>query len=102
MSTLRRSWDDDSCHNGDSCWWARPTTSASGARRSSGRNPLLMRHLLFSLGGPDGTSVAPIGLGCDHRLGNELPVVALVDACLVINIDLALVVVVDVRVWHHV
>ena len=35
-------------------------------------------------------------------LGNELPTVALVDDCLVINIDLTLVVVVDERVCRHV
>ena len=62
---------------------------------------MLLRRLLFSFGGPDRTSVAPIGLGRDHRFGNELPTVALVDACLTISIDLALVVVVDTRAWRH-
>ena len=60
-----------------------------------------MRRLLFRFDGPVGTSVAPIGLGRVHRLGNELPAVALVDSCLVIRIDLALVVVVDARVCLH-
>ena len=57
--------------------------------------------MLFSLRGPCRTSVAPIGLGRGHRLGNELPTVALVDACLAINIHLTLVVVVDSRVCLH-
>ena len=101
MSTLRRSWDDGSCPNGDSCWWASPTTSNRETRRNSDRSHLLMRHLLFSLGGPGGTSVAPVGLGRDHRLGNELPAVELVDVCLTISIDLALLVVVDTRGFLH-
>ena len=79
----------------------RPTTPASGARRSSGRSHLLLRRLLFSLGGPDDTSVAPIGLGRDRRLGNELSAVALVDACLTISIDLTLVGVVDASPCRH-
>ncbi len=57
--------------------------------------------MLFSFGGPGRTTVAPIGLGRDHRLGNELPTVALLDACLTISIDLAFVVVVDVRTCRH-
>ena len=97
MSVIRRSWDDGNCHDGDRYRWSRPTTPASGTRRSRDRSHLLMRRLLFSFGGPDRTSVAPIGLGRGHRLGNELPAVALVDTCLVIIIDLSLVVVVDAR-----
>jgi hypothetical protein len=85
------SWDDDGRHNGDSGKWARPTTSASGSRKSRDLIHLLLRHLFFSLDGPDGTSVEPIGLGRDHRFGNELPSVALVDACLTIGIDLTLI-----------
>ena len=61
-----------------------------------------MTLLLFSLDGPDDTSVASIGLGRGRRLGNELPAVALVHASLTISIDLALVVVVDARSCHHV
>ena len=56
---------------------------------------------IFSLHEPVGNSVTPIGLGCGRRLGNELFSVALVDACLTISIDLALVVVVDTRAWRH-
>ena len=46
---------------------------------------------VVSLGGPDGTSVVPIGLGSGHRFGNELTAVALVDSCLAIGIDLTLI-----------
>ena len=101
MSALRRSWDDDGCHDGDSCWWVRPTTSSNGTRRSRGRSHLLVRHLLFRFSGPDRTTVTSIGLGRDHRLGNELSAVALVDSCLVIGIDLSLLVVVDSRSCLH-
>ena len=97
MNVIRRSWDDGSCHDGDSCWWTRPTTPASGAWRSSGHSHLLLRRHFRR----DDTSVAPIGLGRDRRLGNELPAVALVDTCLTINIDLSLVVVVDSRTCLH-
>ncbi len=60
-----------------------------------------MRRLCFSLGGPDGTSVTTIGLGRGRRLANEMSVVALVDACLTVSIDLTLVVVVDTRTCRH-
>ena len=85
----------------DSCGWARPTTPTSGAWRSSGRSHLLLRRLLFLLSGPGSTSVAPVGLGRGRRLRNELPAVALVDACLAVSIDLALVVIVDARTCLH-
>ena len=66
-----------------------PPTGRGGTNRD--RNHLLLRRLFFSLGGPGGTSVTSIGLGCGHRFGNELPAVALVDACLTIGIDLTLI-----------
>ena len=94
MNDLRRSWDDGDYHDGDICRWVRPTTPISGARRSRDHSHLLLRRLLFSFGGPDRTSVAPIGLGRYHRVGNELSAVAqlLVDTFLAISIDLTLVI----------
>ena len=72
-----------------------------GAQRSRGRNHLLLRRLLSSLGGPGSTTVTLVGLGRGSRLGNELHAVALVGACLTVGIDLTSVVVVDARTCHH-
>ena len=57
---------------------------------------MLMRYVLFGLDGPDSAALVAVGLGHSHRLMDELSAIAFVDACFVVSVDLALVVVVYV------
>jgi len=74
------------------------TISEAHTLRSYGRRDrshLLLRHLLFGLGEPGSAAFAPVGLGRSCQFGNKLTVIALVDTCFAVTIDLTLIPVVD-------
>jgi hypothetical protein len=90
LSTLRRSWEDGNCRDGDSCGWARPTTISAvrlGAHGSSGRHSL--RSLLpcgFGLGDRTTSSLVSFGLGDGIR--DDLAACAFISGKLTLGIDL--------------
>ncbi len=78
------------------------TAARLRARGGRGRSHLLMRHLLFGLGGPGSTAFAPVDLGRGSGLRHELTAIVLVDTSFAVSVDLALVVVIDSGTCSHV